>query len=348
MDKRQDKVEIRDKYGADKAVDVVKSNKSELSVDAVEFVPGNSTGKSAPFPGFQQPSVRPKPAYHRGATAHGHEQGHRTNQRGRKSPSSSYNKQPKSTHMSVPRGFNSDVTRKPTTQADRRRHEPHRSQRSSEENEDVQLNRQFQKTSLEDRRGPQRKHTGCERAPGATGEMPADETQVQTVRQHLDKGDKLLIMMRGCPGSGKTTLASQLKFSGVILSTDDYFTKNGRYLFRKEKIGDAHQWNQKRALEKMKGGVNPIIIDNTNTQTWEMKPYVIQGIEHGYKVEIFEPNTPWKFELGELARRNSHDVPEATIKSMIERYEHKVTVDQIRHSRGKPKAKAVRGAYGRC
>ncbi|XP_064636316.1 uncharacterized protein LOC135493188 isoform X3 [Lineus longissimus] len=108
-------------------------------------------------------------------------------------------------------------------------------------------------------------------------ELSANYCQLQTVRQHLDKGDKVLIMMRGCPGSGKSTLASQLKFSGVILSTDDYFTKNGRYLFRKEKIGDAHQWNQKRALEKMKGGVNPIIIDNTNTQTWEMKPYVIQA-----------------------------------------------------------------------
>ncbi|XP_064636419.1 uncharacterized protein LOC135493227 [Lineus longissimus] len=187
-------------------------------------------------------------------------------------------------------------------------------------------------------RPAQRKNTRSSKSQ----ELPANDDQVQMVRRHLDRGDKVLIMMRGCPGSGKSTLARQLLFNGVILSTDDFFVSDdGRYLYEQEKIGDAHEWNQERALKNMKSGVSPIIIDNTNIQAWEMKPYVIRGIEHGYKVEIFEPNTPWQFRPGELARRNSHNVLKEHITRMIDRYNHNVTVEQIVGSSDKLRARAV-------
>jgi len=38
-----------------------------------------------------------------------------------------------------------------------------------------------------------------------------------------------------------------------------------------------------------------VIIDNTNLESWEMKPYMLMALDYGYEIEIMEPNTPWKF-----------------------------------------------------
>jgi NEDD4-binding protein 2 len=54
----------------------------------------------------------------------------------------------------------------------------------------------------------------------------------------------------------------------------------------------------------MESRATPIVIDNTNLQAWEPKGYVIKAIELGYRVEIVEPDTPWKKDPKELAKRN--------------------------------------------
>ena len=42
---------------------------------------------------------------------------------------------------------------------------------------------------------------------------------------------KKLIINRGIPGSGKSTSAKKLAPKEQIFSTDDYFMKNGKYIF---------------------------------------------------------------------------------------------------------------------
>ncbi|XP_074650506.1 uncharacterized protein LOC141905526 isoform X2 [Tubulanus polymorphus] len=140
----------------------------------------------------------------------------------------------------------------------------------------------------------------------------------------------VLIMMRGCPGSGKSTLARSLQFNGVVLSTDDYFmTDNGTYSYDREKLSEAHEWNQRRAQKAFLKRTSPVIIDNTNVKAWEMKSYVDMGVKNGYHVELVEPNTPWKFKPKELARLNSHGVDKMTIQRMVWLYDHNVTVESI-------------------
>ncbi|XP_075598172.1 NEDD4-binding protein 2-like 1 isoform X3 [Balearica regulorum gibbericeps] len=114
-----------------------------------------------------------------------------------------------------------------------------------------------------------------------------------------------LVLLRGLPGAGKSTLARQLKrdYPGaVVLSTDDFFIENGVYMFEPDFLEDAHKWNQKRARKAMKNGKSPVIIDNTNIHAWEMKPYVMMARENRYEVIFQEPDTPWKFNVQELAR----------------------------------------------
>ncbi|XP_071360419.1 NEDD4-binding protein 2 [Trachinotus anak] len=143
---------------------------------------------------------------------------------------------------------------------------------------------------------------------------------------------KVLVLLRGAPGSGKSTLARAFlehNPGGVILSTDDYFTRNGEYQFDPTALGEAHEWNHKRAKEAFERGTNPIIIDNTNMQGWEMKPYVVQALKHGYKVLFREPDTWWKNKPRELERRTTHNVPGEIIRRMLNGYERFVTVQSI-------------------
>ncbi|KAI8502920.1 NEDD4-binding protein 2 [Branchiostoma belcheri] len=176
--------------------------------------------------------------------------------------------------------------------------------------------------------GKQESDTASE---ASTDEVKKEKNIVTPVGKKVKTaGPKKLYVLRGCPGSGKSTLAKKLKGNkGVILSTDDFFMKKDKYEFDPCQLGEAHAWNKERAELAMKVGMTPVIIDNTNTERWEMKPYVILGVKYGYMIEIKEPNTPWKFKIGELSRRNSHGVAKETIKKMLDRYEKNVTVESI-------------------
>ncbi|XP_026874025.2 NEDD4-binding protein 2-like 2 isoform X1 [Electrophorus electricus] len=152
--------------------------------------------------------------------------------------------------------------------------------------------------------------------------------------QHNDEAF-VLILMRGLPGSGKSTLAKEILSTGstgLILSTDDYFFQENGYFFDPTVLGDAHDWNQKRAREAMLEGRSPVIIDNTNVQAWEMKPYVAMALEMGYRVEFVEPDTSWKCDPDQLERRTKHGVPRETIQKMLSLFELPMTVDIVMNS----------------
>ncbi|XP_068936439.1 NEDD4-binding protein 2-like 1 isoform X2 [Petaurus breviceps papuanus] len=119
----------------------------------------------------------------------------------------------------------------------------------------------------------------------------------------------------------------------LIFSTDDFFFKeDGTYEFNPDVLEEAHDWNQKRARKAMRNGISPIIIDNTNLHAWEMKPYAVMALENNYEVIFREPDTCWKFNVPELARRNTHGVPKEKIHRMKEQYEHDVTFHSVLHS----------------
>ena len=135
--------------------------------------------------------------------------------------------------------------------------------------------------------------------------------------------------MRGLPGSGKSTRAQEihgtltdLGLSVTVRSTDDQFmVEGGEYRFDPAKISLYHVRNQTLAERDLSAGVNVVIIDNTNTQRWEMEPYERMAERHDVPVRVVTVGefTPEAVSL--YAERNTHGVPYDTILKMAQRFE---------------------------
>jgi hypothetical protein len=72
--------------------------------------------------------------------------------------------------------------------------------------------------------------------------------------------------------SGKSTTAAQL--GGEVYSSDDFFERGGPHNFHPGLLPQAHAWNQQRVADALRRGAPLVVVDNTNTQAWEMLPYV--------------------------------------------------------------------------
>lgn len=144
--------------------------------------------------------------------------------------------------------------------------------------------------------------------------------------------DKTLIIMRGLPGSGKSSLAEQLGKNGLVLSTDDLFMEDGNYNFDPTKLKDYHLKTISNAEQALASGISPIVIDNTNTRLYEMKPYVNLAQQYGYNVQFEKPQTPWAWDTEELAKRNSHEVPLERIQELHDGFDESEDLDEIKQS----------------
>uniref|UniRef100_A0A4W5PD08 NEDD4 binding protein 2-like 2 n=1 Tax=Hucho hucho TaxID=62062 RepID=A0A4W5PD08_9TELE len=173
---------------------------------------------------------------------------------------------------------------------------------------------------------------------GPEPRQPEDQHQPSEDKTYDYDPSLVLILMRGAPGSGKSTLAryvfirETLLGNEQVLSTDDYFSQEEGYLYDPSLLGAAHHWNQNRAQEAMYKCCSPVIIDNTNMQAWEMKPYVQLALERGYSINFHEPHTSWKFDPVELEKRNKHSVSREKIGKMLERFELPMSLDIVMNS----------------
>lgn len=128
---------------------------------------------------------------------------------------------------------------------------------------------------------------------------------------------KIMIFMRGLPGSGKSTAtkAALSKYGGTgghVFSVDHEFAPEARKRrLAGENVSDEdydaeYQGNfdlERRPvhirgqLEKVKKavdqGISPIIVDNTNIKTEFMRAAADYGEKNGYEIKMKYPTSPW-------------------------------------------------------
>lgn len=136
-----------------------------------------------------------------------------------------------------------------------------------------------------------------------------------------------IIIVRGVPGSGKTTLIEEQYPDAVVCSADNYFNEvaelnNTTYLeeFKPWLVGKAHQhcWGAYiHALCVMEE--ETIVVDNTNIRKWEYENYVFLAELNGYNVKIVEIPITESAEV--YHERNTHGVPLEVIQRMMDEYE---------------------------
>lgn len=117
-----------------------------------------------------------------------------------------------------------------------------------------------------------------------------------------------LVLIRGLPGSGKSTMARTLAAVGYRhFEADMFFEVSGQYLYDPTRIRDAHAWCQQSVRSTLSQG-HRVVVSNTFTQLRELEPYLAMS----NNCRIVEATGRWK---------NVHDVPQETLVRMASRWE---------------------------
>lgn len=101
---------------------------------------------------------------------------------------------------------------------------------------------------------------------------------------------KTLVIIRGIPGAGKSTLAKALSKALPSpvhhLEADQFFThSNGKYTYVPHLVPIAHEWCRRSVERCMQETVPTIIVSNTSTVRGRVEVYLELAQIHGYKVQ---------------------------------------------------------------
>lgn len=124
----------------------------------------------------------------------------------------------------------------------------------------------------------------------------------------------MLFLVRGIPGSGKSTKAKQLIQEGLVdvhFEADMYFEVDGEYVFDPSKIKDAHAWCQKETDEALAAG-KKVVVSNTFVKKWETAAYFDMATKHAVNVEVIVATGNYQ---------NVHGVPAEVLLRMKENWE---------------------------
>jgi predicted kinase len=125
-----------------------------------------------------------------------------------------------------------------------------------------------------------------------------------------------LYIIRGVPGSGKTTLADKFLRHGMIdahFEADMFMVnENGDYYFNPKMLEFCHEQCKRLTEASLTIGRN-VAVSNTFTRKWEFQPYLDMAQKFGAQCTIVVC-------AGEF--ENIHNVPDDKVAQMRARFEY--------------------------
>jgi predicted kinase len=130
--------------------------------------------------------------------------------------------------------------------------------------------------------------------------------------------ERRMAILRGIPGSGKSTYQWAMFPRALVASADHFFTTpEGDYRFDPTRLSEAHRTCFRATVGAVQRGEPLIVVDNTSIRALDIAPYVVLGEAYRYSVKVV---TLWVDPMVAITR-NIHRVPTEIIVKMAERME---------------------------
>ena len=123
-----------------------------------------------------------------------------------------------------------------------------------------------------------------------------------------------LTLIRGLPGSGKSTMARKIAVDTGALHIEADMWVDYSQPYTPEAAKRAHAICQSQARHALVFG-GSVVVSNTFTRQWEMQPYLDMARKYGVQVEIITATGDYG---------SVHDVPDDVIAAMVARWEEVV------------------------
>ena len=128
-----------------------------------------------------------------------------------------------------------------------------------------------------------------------------------------------LQIIRGLPGSGKTTLALECFPHLMRVETDMFFTRGGKYTFTLDLNKKAVKWFNKTVRDLCKTGMDFVVTGVFAAHTERLANTISAGVDYGYDIYIKTLTKNYG---------NIHEVPEEHLKAMRDSF---VSERELKH-----------------
>lgn len=119
-----------------------------------------------------------------------------------------------------------------------------------------------------------------------------------------------LTIIRGLPGSGKSTYAKK-NYNCLILEQDMFFIRNGQYCYNASSIRHAVEWCKSMCEHALQLGMDVCVV-NTTLKKMFVEDYKKMASRYGASFDVIRMNANYG---------NIHNVPQQVLDNMANSFE---------------------------
>ncbi len=131
---------------------------------------------------------------------------------------------------------------------------------------------------------------------------------------------KMAFIMRGIPGSGKSTAAHFLVEGreGIVHAVDDLHTEDGTFFWDEQLKDERYAKNLANFTLSCEAGIPVVVCDCMNLTREDYQPYIAAAEKNEYAVIFVTPQLP---SVKTATERNRHGVTYEHIEEMLASYQ---------------------------